>query len=495
MMVKGRMTTLLILVTLILSACGGAPAAQSGATSAPAAEPAAVTAAADAGGEETQAAAPAQTPAASGAATTAPDAAPATAGDKTTVTYWYNPPDEGEQANCFVEQVINKFNETNANVTVDAVPQPNAWDATRTALAGGAGPDIVVTPGPSFAFELVQAGQLLPLDEYVQQLGWADRFVPWALNLGKVDGKLYSIPNELETLVLYYNKTLFEEKGWQPPKTMDELAALAADVKEAGLIPFAHANAEWRPTNEWFVGEWLNHVAGPQKVYEALTGKAQWTDPEFVRAMTMLNDFQQQGYFMGGLDRYYTATGNERYAAFGGGEAAMNIEGSWFLAEADTYFGEQAGNQNEWDWVPVPSDKGEAIFDLGIGSTYSINKATEDPQAVVEFLDYLFSTETQSLIVSACGNAPAPVRLTAEALTTIDPRNARLFEELGAASDANNYGYTTWTFWPPKSDLYIYEEVEKVWANETSVEDYLAGLQKIFDEEVQAGDIPPIPTR
>ncbi|MBW3671941.1 MAG: extracellular solute-binding protein, partial [Acidobacteria bacterium] len=76
-----------------------------------------------------------------------------------------------------------------------------------------AGPDIVVTPGPSFAFELVQAGQLLPLDDYVQQLGWSDRFVPWALNLGKVDGKLYSIPNELETLVLYYNKTLFEEKG------------------------------------------------------------------------------------------------------------------------------------------------------------------------------------------------------------------------------------------------------------------------------------------
>ncbi len=485
MIAKRWMATLLILTMLILSACGGTPAAQSGATTAPAT-----------GDEQTQATtAPEQSPAATVAATIAPDAAPAASGEKTTITYWFNPPDEGEQANCFVERVVNAFNENNENVTVDAVPQPNSWDATRTALAGGGGPDIVVTPGPSFAFELVQAGQLLPLDEYVQQFNWAERFVPWALNLGKVEGKLYSIPNELETLVLYYNKTLFEQKGWQPPKTMDELAALAAKIKEAGIIPFAHANAEWRATNEWFVGEWMNHVAGPQKVYEALTGQAKWTDAEFVRAMTMLDDFQQQGYFMGGLDRYYTATGNERYAAFGAGEAAMNIEGSWFLAEAGSYFGAEAGNENDWDWVPVPSATGEAIFDLGIGSTYSINRATKSPQAVVEFFNYLFSTETQSLIVSACGNAPAPVRLTADALTTIDPRNARMFEQLSAASDANNYGYTTWTFWPPKSDLYIYEEVEKVWAKEMTVEEYLAGLQKLFDEEVKAGDIPPIPVR
>ena len=31
--------------------------------------------------------------------------------------------------------------------------------------------------------------------------------------LGLVDGELYSIPNEVETLILYYNETLFEEMG------------------------------------------------------------------------------------------------------------------------------------------------------------------------------------------------------------------------------------------------------------------------------------------
>ena len=193
-------------------------------------------------------------------------------------------------------------------LTVDATLQANAWDATRTAMAGGAGPDVVGTPGPSFVMELALAGQLLPLDDYAEQFGWNDRFAG-LLELGTANGKLYSIPTEIETLVLYYNKTLFEQNGWTPPKTIDELMALAEQINAAGIIPFAHANAEWRPANEWFVGEFLNHSAGgPQKVYDALTGKVPWTDPDFVAAIEMLNKMQQNGWFMGGLDRYYTAT-------------------------------------------------------------------------------------------------------------------------------------------------------------------------------------------
>jgi raffinose/stachyose/melibiose transport system substrate-binding protein len=414
---------------------------------------------------------------------------------KQTISFWFNPPSGGEAVSCTVATAVDPFNETSETIFVEAVAQPNAWDATRTAIAGGGGPDIVVTPGPSFVFELAKAGQLLPLDDLADEFGWKDIFVPWALNLGKVDGALYSLPHELETLILYYNKTLFEQNGWEPATTMDELMALAKTIDDAGIIPFAHVNAEWRPANEWFVGEFLNHVAGPEKVYEALIGQRSWEDPDFVLAIERLNEMQQNGWFMGGLDIYYTATFNESHAAFGNGEAAMNIEGTWFLGGISEFFGEAAGNTNDWDWTPVPSTSGEAIFDIGIGSTWSINKSTKSPQAVAEFLTYFFSPATQGKLLSDCGAAPAPVRLEADALTGIDPRAAQIFEALGTSSDAGNYGYTTWTFWPPKSDVYIYEEVEKVWAGSMTVEEYLAGHQRLFEEELAAGDIPPIPER
>jgi len=415
--------------------------------------------------------------------------------DKVTIEMWFNPPDGGEGATCEVEVGVDTFNESQDAIFVNAVAQPESWNATRTALAGGGGPDVVTTPGPSFVFELAAAGQLLPMGDFAEQFGWGDHFAPWALSLGEVEGKLYSVPHELETLVLYYNKTVFEENGWTAPTTIDELTAVAEAAQAAGYIPFSHANAEWRPSNEWFVGEFLNHVAGPDKVYQALIGEVAWDDPDFVASVELLNQYQQAGYFMGGLDIYYTATGAERLTAFATGEAVMNIEGTW---QADnlisTYFVEENGG-NDWDWVPMPSQSGDAIFSIGMGSTRSINASSDHPEAAAEFLNHFFSSAVQAELVTKCGSGPAPVAISEDSLSGIDPRIASYLAAMSEANAAGSYGYTTWTFWPPKSDAYIYEEVEKVWSGDMTSEEYLRGLNDLFQEELAEGDIPPIPER
>jgi raffinose/stachyose/melibiose transport system substrate-binding protein len=420
----------------------------------------------------------------------------ARAQDNVEIQMWFDTTGGAETAECIIANAIDPFNALGAGVTVDATMQANNWDAVRTSIAGGAGPDVVGTPGPSFVALLAQAGQLVPLDEFAEEYGWADRFVPWALDLGKVDGQLYSIPSEIETLVLYYNATLFEANGWEAPTTLDELTTLAQQIDDADVIPFAHANAEWRPTNEWFVGEFLNHGAGPEKVRQALSGELPWTDPDFVAAIEQLNQMQQNGWFMGGLDRYYTTTTDERLGVFADGEAAMNIEGSWFMQDVNQFFGEEAGNpDNDWGWAPVPSADGTESYTLGIGQTFSINGNSENPEAVARFLDYYFTPEVQAALVTQCGLPPAPIELNPEDLASLDPRHAALLAALNEASAANSYGYTTWTFWPPESQVYIVEEVEKVWAGEITAEQYLQGLQETFAPELEAGAVPPLPAR
>lgn len=416
----------------------------------------------------------------------------ASAQDKVVVTVWWS---DGDEAQCMVDTVVDAFNEQSDNTILEAVLQADQWDVTRTAVSGGGGPDVVVTPGPSFVFELANAGLILPLDNYVDLFGWDEAFVDWALSLGLVDGELYSLSTELETMILYYNKTLFEEHGWELPDTMDDLMDLAAQIESEGIIPFSHGNAEWRPANEWFVSAFLNAIAGPDNVYAALTGDLAWTDESFVGAIDALDTMQQNGWFSGGLDIYYTITFDEFLAAFGNGEAAMNMEGSWRMSGINDFFGEAADNENDWDWIPVPSATGEDIFSLGTGSTYSINAWSANPDNAAEVVTYFFAPETQAAITVNCGLAPAPVRISADMLDGIDERQARLFEAIGEASDAGNYGYLTWTFWPPRSDVYIYEEIELLWDGQITTEDYLAGLNDVFAEELEAGDIPPIPLR
>ena len=416
--------------------------------------------------------------------------------DAVELTMWLDTTGGAENAECIQQNAVEPFNALGNGTTVEATLQANAWDATRTAIAGGAGPDVVGTPGPSFVMQLALAGSLVDLGPYAEQFGWNERFAEGSLSLGTAEGKLYSIPSEIETLVLYYNKILFEQNEWTPPTTLDELMALAEAVDAAGIIPFAHSNAEWRPTNEWFVGEFLNHSAGgPQKVYDALTGEASWTDPDFVAAIESLNQMQQNGWFSGGLDRYYTAMEAETGAMIGAGEAAMKIEGTWFIENVDNYFGEVAGNTNEWGWVPVPSVSGEPIFTLGIGQTKSVNANSANQDAAAAYLDYYYSPETQARLLVNCGLAPAPVDLEGQDLTGVNPGLAEILAAMNEAFAANNFGYTTWTFWPPESETYLIEEVEKVWSGELTAEAYLQGHQEKFDAEREAGAVPPIPER
>jgi raffinose/stachyose/melibiose transport system substrate-binding protein len=475
--------SLILILATLLGAC------------APASTPTAAPAAPAAPAVQAPAPATAAPQPAAAKSTDAPAAPAAPVAEPVKLTMWFDTGGNADQAKCMVDNIVGNWNQKNPGIQMDGSLQANAWDATRTAVAGGGGPDIVYTPGPSFVFQMAKAGQLLALDDYAKQLNWDKQFLPWALDLGKVDGKLYSIPNEVETMVLYYNKTVFEKNGWKPPTTIDEYLKLNATIKKAGLIPNAAGNSDWKPADEHYWTIFVNHMAGPQKVYDALKGTAKWDDPEIVKALDTMNGLMMDGSFMGGLDRYYTTSSDEFLAAFGNGKAAMVPSGTWWMGTISKYFGKDANNSNDWDWVSFPTTDGKPLYTLGIGSTYSINAATKNPKEAAQFLTYYFSPEAQAVSIGKCGVAPAPINITADQLKGIDARRARLIAELNKAAGEGNYGYTTWTFWPPKSDEYIYSNIEKVWAKQMTVKDYLAGLQKLFDEEVKAGNVPPIPTR
>ena len=103
----------------------------------------------------------------------------------------------------------------------------------------------------------------------------------------------------------------------------------------------------------------------------------------------------------------------------------------------------------------------QAIFDLGMGSTYSINAATEHPEAVADFLTYYFSPEAQAAALVDCGMHRRLWRSPRTSWRVSILGMPGLSPDLPQSSQEGNYGYTTWTFWPPKTDIYIYERSRK----------------------------------
>ena len=425
-----------------------------------------------------------------GCATVAPAAEEADAGP-VEITIWLG---QSETADCLVEQAIDTFNAKQSEVFAN-VERKASTDSLRPALAAGAGPDIVQLGGPVFAVELALAGQLLPLDEYAAEFGWADLFHDWAFNIGMVEGQLYSLPNQLETLVLFYNKTVFDEMGWVPPTNLDEMRELAAVVQEAGLIPFAGQSSECSVCNEWYVGEFFSQIAGPELVYKALTGEVPFNHPDFVRAIEIHNEMMQAGYYMGSLELFQASNFAEFTTAFANGEAVMNMEGTWFYGRESEYFGDDFAHGNDWDWVPNPSLDGTPIFSVGLGGTQSINSSSAHPREAAMYLTHYFSPEVQGAFNAVCSYGAAPVRGVAEFMEGVDPRMQGIYAAMNEAFEQGVYGYTLWTFFPPKTDLYLYEELEKVWSGQLTAEEYLTRANEIFQEEFAAGEVPPTPVR
>lgn len=90
------------------------------------------------------------------------------------------------------------------------------------------------------------------------------------------DGKLYAAMYGGGVSGIVYNKTVFEQKGYEVPRTTDELIALAGDMVDDGYTPFIHCSN----ANYWDYGTmvWTGQYGGIEEVYDFWN--ARYTDPE-----------------------------------------------------------------------------------------------------------------------------------------------------------------------------------------------------------------------
>ena len=104
-----------------------------------------------------------------------------------------------------------------------------------TALKGGTGPQLAVLLAAEM-HSLQDLDILASLDEIgldAEGKKWMEGFYPAFLMNSRVDGKLWSVPFQRSTAVMYYNKAAFAEVGLDPekfPRTWAELQAAATKL-------------------------------------------------------------------------------------------------------------------------------------------------------------------------------------------------------------------------------------------------------------------------
>lgn len=148
----------------------------------------------------------------------------------------------------YVEFVAGQFEKANPGKNVKLVPVQASGNDYYTKIqqmmrSPKTAPDLVYED--TFLINSdIRSGYLLPLDRYLKDWKYWDRFEASAKTAAKAeDGKTYGVPDGTDTRALWFNKDIFAEAGlprdWAPRTWNDVLKAARTIKKEVPeVIPF-----------------------------------------------------------------------------------------------------------------------------------------------------------------------------------------------------------------------------------------------------------------
>ncbi len=161
----------------------------------------------------------------------------ATAQAKKIELSFFYPVQVGGPVTKLIDKICQDFTVANPEIAVMPV-YTGSYDDTvvkiQTARQGKNPPDVFINLATQ-RFSMASTGTAIALDEFIAQDGAAGKayiqdFLSGFMEDSYVDGKIYSIPFQRSTMVMYYNKDAFAEVGLNPeaaPKSWDELVTYA----------------------------------------------------------------------------------------------------------------------------------------------------------------------------------------------------------------------------------------------------------------------------
>ncbi|CEA09897.1 Multiple sugar-binding protein precursor [Arthrobacter saudimassiliensis] len=283
----------------------------------------------------------------------------------------------------------------------------------RTAIGAGEGPTFIYGWGGGVLESYVDAGHVADLDEFLAENPEVkERYIPSVFENGVIDGKTYALPNNnMQPVVLYYNKEIFDEIGVEPPATWDELMALVPKFNDAGIAPLSLAGQSKWPNLMW-LSYLVDRIGGPEVFKAILDGEeGAWSHPAVIEALTKIQELVDAGGFVNGFSSIAADAGADSALLYTD-KAAMMLHGGWAYQNLKNDAPEFVESESV-GFVPFPAVEGGAGDPANVvgnpANMWSISSKASDAQmeSALKYLkEGLFSDEyTQAMIDS--GAVPA----------------------------------------------------------------------------------------
>lgn len=285
---------------------------------------------------------------------------------ETGVVLWHS---YGGSERTALEETAARWNEKHPDqrLTLVAVPHDSFADKLTNAIPRGNGPDLFI-----FADDRIgawaEAGTIEPIEFWVDDAR-ADRFSERAMNAMAYRGSVWGLPLAVKSVALYVRTDLVKV----PPKTTDELFAIAPAMRKRGGYAIAYANVDL-----YGHAPWLHGFGG--KVL-ADDGTLAIATPEAAASMAFARKLVATGTAPADTQLPMVAT------LFNEGKAATAVTGPWFIS--------QIGANVPWQVVTLPiiSETGRPATPFHGAESILMSAYARDKSAAFAVMDALTSDE------------------------------------------------------------------------------------------------------
>ncbi|WP_455618233.1 extracellular solute-binding protein [Eisenbergiella sp.] len=328
-------------------------------------------------------------------------------GDKEQITLTFAHPGSTLDVEV-LEARIALFEEQNPDIKIENQHITGDYlENYTTMFAGDSAADILWLAEGIHTFS--SKGQLLPLNSYLEDAGvdLVQRNGKEYVEMYSYDGQIYGLPDRAGSMIVYYNKNLFDEAGIEYPNASwtweDMLSAAKVLTKGEG------ENEQWGFGLEYWHPFWMNwcYQNGGKVVDEQ--GNIVINSSENIEALTFMQEL---------LTVHDVVPSRTEIADFGSGATAATIfaqgrmgfimNGLWTVA---------ALQDVDFDWGIAEMWGEKENVTCPFGSVLSISSACKNPEAAFRFLNFMSGVDSQELIVEYKQDVPA----------NLEVRNSELF--------------------------------------------------------------------
>lgn len=327
---------------------------------------------------------------------------------------------EGGNGRDYIDHAIATFQNKFPNVKIELTSSPTIANIINTRITANNDDDMFDIMSSNFngANELAQAGKLAPLEDLWDREAYdtTGKKLKDLVQEGvydsnrRIDGKSYDLPISVNNAGLFYDKTFFQQNGWnESPQTWQEFVALLDAIKAKGIVPITFPGV---------YATYIDYAFGPKpfelaeangKLKEFTQNYRNWKlpqylAPEVVEKWNRIYELGKKGYFPDGLAALNHTQSQMQMLQH---KAALVSTGDWVQTEMK----DAVPDNFKWGFMAVPfgskPDQPKFIVNsFGAGLKIWAKKPELNVRWAKEFVLWLFNMDIQTYNAEKGGMQP-----------------------------------------------------------------------------------------